>query len=56
MRTRIRSTVRSLRRYWPAAVALLALGISAGGTASAGGVLLPPASVGTVQIKPGATS
>jgi len=54
MHARIRSTVRSLRRHWPASVALLALGISAGGTAYASGVLLPPASVGSVQIKPGA--
>jgi hypothetical protein len=56
MRTRIRSTVRSARRHWPASVALVALGISAGGTAYASGVLLPPASVGSVQLKPGAVT
>ena len=54
MSTRTRSTIRSMRRHWPASVALLALGISVGGTAYASGVLLPPASVGSVQIKPGA--
>ena len=56
MSTRTRSTIRYLRRHWPASVALLALGISAGGTAYASGVLLPPASVGSVQIKAGAVT
>jgi Collagen triple helix repeat (20 copies) len=54
MSTRTRSTIRSMHRHWPASVALVALSISVGGTAYASGVLLPPASVGTVQIKPGA--
>jgi hypothetical protein len=56
MSTRTRSTIRSMRRHWPASVALLALGISAGGTAYASGALLPPASVGSVQLKPRAVT
>src|SRR6201986_3229545 len=51
MSSHSKPTVRSLRHHWPKAVAVLALGISLGGTAYASGVLLPPASVGSVQLK-----
>ena len=51
MNSRTKPTVRSLRHHWPKAVALVALGISLGGTAYASGVLLPPGSVGRVQLK-----
>jgi Collagen triple helix repeat (20 copies) len=56
MNTRIRAIVRTVWRHWPTSVALLALGISVGGTAYASGVLLPPASVGSVQLKRGAVT
>jgi hypothetical protein len=48
--------VRGLARHWPKAIAALALGISIGGTAYASGVLLPAASVGSVQLKRGAVT
>src|SRR5436305_7617600 len=56
MNIRTNPIVRGLRRHWPKAVAVLALGISLGGTAYASGVLLPPASVGSVQLKRGAVT
>jgi Collagen triple helix repeat (20 copies) len=56
MNIRTNPIVRCLRRHWPKAVALLALGISLGGTANASGVLLPPASVGSVQLMRGAVT
>jgi hypothetical protein len=47
----INRTARSLMHRWPAAIALVALGISVGGTAYASGVLVPAGSVGSIQIK-----
>ena len=56
MNIRTSPVVRGLRRHWPKAIAVLALGISLGGTAYASGVLLRPASVGSVQLKRGAVT
>jgi hypothetical protein len=56
MNIRTNPIVRGSGRHWPKAVAVLALGISLGGTAYASGVLLPPASVGSVQLKRGAVT
>jgi Collagen triple helix repeat (20 copies) len=56
MNIRTNPIVRGSGRHWPKAVALLALGISLGGTAYASGVLLPPASVGSVQLRRGAVT
>lgn len=56
MNIRTKAVVRGLPRQWPKAIAVLALGISLGGTAYASGVLLPPASVGSVQLKRGAVT
>ena len=56
MNIRTNPIVRGLRCHWPKAVAILALGMSLGGTAYASGVLVPPASVGSVQLKRGAVT
>ena len=56
MNSRTKPAVRFLRHHWPEAVALVALGISMGGTAYASGVLLPHDSVGRVQLKRGAVT
>lgn len=56
MNIRTNRIVRGLRCHWPKAVAVLALAISLGGTAYASGVLLPAASVGSVQLKRGAVT
>ena len=56
MNIRTNPIVRGLRCHWPKAVAVLALGMSLGGTAYASGVLVPPASVGSVQLKRGAVT
>src|SRR4051794_1821434 len=45
-----------LRRDWPLAVASLALLVSLCGTSFAAGVLVPPRSVGTPQLRPGAVT
>lgn len=56
MNIRTNPIIHGLRCHWPKAVAVLALAISLGGTAYASGVLLPPASVGSVQLKRGAVT
>lgn len=48
--------MRSARRHWAGAVAVIALLAAVSGTSYAAGVLVPRGSVGSVQLKPGAVT
>jgi len=56
MNSLLRRGLGMLRRNWPASVALIALGLTLGGTAYASGVLVQRNSVGAIQLRRGAVT